>query len=133
MFDLEKIAAIETLFVPFKDGEGITYTDDKGNEVGVMVFGPASPMALRYKEKANRKANAYLKSPNRKPEQTIEKFEQENREFLIDMTASTVNFKIGNLKDTEAITALHTDQKFKLLSKQVNDFLNKQENFLPSA
>lgn len=133
MFDLEKIAAIETVFVPFKDGSGIAYTDEKGNEVGVMVFGPTSPTALKYKEKANRKANAYLKNPNRKPEQTVEKFEEENRQYLIDMTASCVNFKIGGLKEDEAIKALHTEEKFKLLSEQVNNFLQKKNNFLPSA
>lgn len=136
--DLKKLAVQETIFVEFTDKNGIPYTDDDGEKIGVMIYGPSTPAYLKHKEVQRKKLNAMMKNPNRKDTRTQEEIEAEGREFLIAMTASTVGLDGTNsdgtpMSEAELIRDIHTNPEYAEHSRKVDRKLADHTNFLPNA
>lgn len=131
MFDISALKAKETEKVILKDKDGIAYTDEKGEELYVLVYGPASKVAQTHREKMILKAQAKLKS-NKKDDLDIKKNIQENKDFLKKMTVE-LSFTVDGKKGDEAIAQFYDSPDYDILSKQVDRFLSEDGNFMPSA
>lgn len=131
MFDLLTIKAKETDFVPLKDGTGTTYTDESGNELGVTVHGPTTPIGKKAKEKMFKKINANAALPKNK--QSEKAGEEAAQEYLKEVVTGFVGFTIGDKQGKEAIEAFATMPELRLHAEQVLSYLLDNSNFLPTA
>ncbi|HEX4918045.1 MAG TPA: hypothetical protein VFV43_09135 [Limnobacter sp.] len=132
MFDLLTIKAKETDFVPLKDGTGTPYTDpETGDELGVTVYGPTTPIGKKAKEKMFKRINDNAALP--KSKQNAKAGEEAAQEYLKEVVTGFVGFTIGDKQGKEAIEAFATMPELRLHAEQVLAYLLDNSNFLPTA
>ena len=131
MFDLRKIQAEETVFVAFEDGNGIKYTDDKGEEVGISAVGPTTPKYRKAREKMQSRFADNAALPKQKQNKNI--LEDVTIGFLKDVAIAPVNFCIDGKDSDETLKEFLENLEWRILARQVGDKLIGETNFLPSA
>ena len=131
MFDLRKIQIEETVVVAFKDGNGVRYTDEKGEEVGIQAASPTTPRYRKAREKMQSRFADNAALPKQKQNKNI--LEDVTIGFLKDVAVAPVNFCIDGKDKDETLKEFLDNLEWRILARQVGDELIGETNFLPSA
>lgn len=131
MFDLSSIKALQTLVVEFKDGDGVPYSDEKGNPIGMEVLGATTVEHRKARERWVSALQADARKPKEKQDPKLP--EKAGLEYLRAVCVGPVNFKIGEAKGKEAVEIFLTDPDYKLLFDQLYARVLNTDNFLPKA
>lgn len=124
MFDIRKLAPVETAFMQLEDIEGTPQFAEDGSAPGIEFFGPGT----RESRSAQTAYFAKLKKlEDSKKGNDLEELLKARREYLARVTKRLVGFEFEG-----GPSALYQDDEYQNIFDQANKFVGDQGNFKKS-
>lgn len=123
MFDITKKRAADTAKIKLKNGDGSPLKDDDGVELTVTIYGPGSQTWADAQAEMNRKRAERLKSADGNVALVLSGGEEEQNEFLADITVSFDGWEYpmeGKQPKRAMFLACYSDKQLGYLRDQIN-------------
>ena len=134
MFDITKVAVVDTAPIHLKDADGVLLFVD-GKPVRIIVYGPGSPQFAEVE--ARQTARAVKRMQDNDGKVTLPSPEVRTAEQADDLAALTVSFEnltyppAADKQGAELFKALYKDPKLGFVTQQIQKAVTSWGNFKP--